>query len=91
MPTDPEAYVHRIGRTARAGRAGVAISFCDESEMSNLHAVQKLIKCKIPVEMNHPFHGQAPVKETQNMEKAGEQRRFSGQRSSTRSRFRSRR
>jgi len=50
MPVDAESYVHRIGRTARAGREGDAISFCDETERDALTRVQKLISLKLPVE-----------------------------------------
>jgi ATP-dependent RNA helicase RhlE len=50
MPVDAESYVHRIGRTARAGRDGDAISFCDETERDALTRVQKLISLKLPVE-----------------------------------------
>jgi len=49
LPNVPESYVHRIGRTARAGRAGIAISFCDEGEHAYLRDIQKLIKQRIPV------------------------------------------
>ena len=57
IPNDPENYVHRIGRTARAGREGVAISFCERAELDLLKAVEKTIKYKIPVDESHPFHG----------------------------------
>lgn len=57
IPHDPENYVHRIGRTARAGREGIAISFCDYSENIHLRAIEKIIGIKIPVDKNHPFHG----------------------------------
>ncbi len=50
LPNVPEAYVHRIGRTARAGHAGVAISFCDSSERANLRGIEKLIRARLPVE-----------------------------------------
>lgn len=60
IPMDPESYVHRIGRTARAGRQGIAISFCDTSEKKLLQAVEKAIRFKIPVDESHPFHGVAP-------------------------------
>ncbi len=50
MPVDAESYVHRIGRTARAGKDGDAISFCDETEREALSRVQKLIGLKLPVE-----------------------------------------
>jgi ATP-dependent RNA helicase RhlE len=44
LPVEAESYVHRIGRTARAGRDGVAISFCDETELEALKRIEKLIK-----------------------------------------------
>jgi len=44
LPNEPECYVHRIGRTARAGAAGIAISFCDASERSQLRSIERLIK-----------------------------------------------
>ena len=46
---EPETYVHRIGRTARAGAAGCAVSFCDHEELGNLRAIEKLIRMAIPV------------------------------------------
>lgn len=57
IPMDPASYVHRIGRTARAGREGVAISFCDPSEIKYLREVEKTIKYKIPVDETHAYHG----------------------------------
>jgi ATP-dependent RNA helicase RhlE len=48
LPNIPESYVHRIGRTARAGREGIAISFCDETEREYLRDIEKLIRQKIP-------------------------------------------
>ena len=56
VPVDPESYVHRIGRTARAGREGIAITFCDHSETKLLQAIEKTINYKIPVDETHPFH-----------------------------------
>lgn len=50
LPVEAESYVHRIGRTARAGKDGDAISFCDESERDALSRIQKLIGLKLPVE-----------------------------------------
>ncbi len=49
LPNIPESYVHRIGRTARAGNAGVAISFCSADEVPFLRAIEKLIRRQIPV------------------------------------------
>jgi ATP-dependent RNA helicase RhlE len=50
LPNVPESYVHRIGRTARAGHAGVAISLCDQSERQFLRGIEKLIRSRLPVE-----------------------------------------
>lgn len=55
MPNVPETYVHRIGRTGRAGASGLAISFCDADEMEFLDDIQKLISKPIPVVEEHPF------------------------------------
>ncbi|WP_408095668.1 DEAD/DEAH box helicase [Peredibacter sp. HCB2-198] len=50
LPLEPESYVHRIGRTARAGKTGVAISFCDDEEKQSLEKIQKLISIKFKTE-----------------------------------------
>ncbi|MGR7996232.1 DEAD/DEAH box helicase [Xanthobacter sp. ZOL 2024] len=50
LPNVPESYVHRIGRTARAGREGIAISFCDQEERAYLRSIERLIKMQIPSE-----------------------------------------
>ncbi|HLX93953.1 MAG TPA: DEAD/DEAH box helicase [Puia sp.] len=55
LPNVPEIYVHRIGRTGRAGADGTAISFCDWSEKSFLSEIQKLIKKMVTVVKDHPF------------------------------------
>lgn len=55
MSNIPETYVHRIGRTGRAGAKGTAFSFCDAEEKEYLRDVEKLIAKKIPVIENHPF------------------------------------
>jgi ATP-dependent RNA helicase RhlE len=49
LPQEPESYVHRIGRTARAGGEGIAISFCDQSERSLLRDIERIIRMKIEV------------------------------------------
>ena len=56
LPNIPESYVHRIGRTARAGRRGVAISFCDAEERAYLRDIEALIKTRIQVMADHPWH-----------------------------------
>ncbi len=55
LPDVPETYVHRIGRTGRAGHGGTAISFCDISEKDELRAIEKLLGRKIPVVEDHPW------------------------------------
>ena len=55
LPNVPETYVHRIGRTGRAGHEGVAISFCESEELPYLKDIQKLIGKNIPVVKEHPF------------------------------------
>jgi ATP-dependent RNA helicase RhlE len=55
LPNIPETYVHRIGRTGRAGASGIALSFCDTEEKAYLLDIQKLINQKIPVIAEHPF------------------------------------
>ncbi|HUX53802.1 MAG TPA: DEAD/DEAH box helicase [Williamwhitmania sp.] len=55
MPNVSETYVHRIGRTGRAGHEGVALSFCDAEEKAFLKDIEKLISKSIPVVSNHPY------------------------------------
>ena len=55
IPNIPETYVHRIGRTGRAGAGGTAISFCDAEERAFLKDIEKLIAKKVPIIENHPF------------------------------------
>lgn len=56
LPNVPETYVHRIGRTGRAGASGIALSFCDREERDYLKDINKLIAQKIPVIEEHPYH-----------------------------------
>ena len=55
LPEVPETYVHRIGRTARAGKSGVAISFCCPEEQEYLAGIEKLIRKKLTRVTDHPF------------------------------------
>ncbi len=55
LPNVPETYVHRIGRTGRAGASGIAISFCDAEEQVYLKKIRKLTNQPIPVKNDHPF------------------------------------
>lgn len=70
LPNIPETYVHRIGRTGRAGASGTAISFCDWSEKVYLRDIQKLIQKDIPVIKDHPFDNfnmhNSPISTTSN-------------------------
>lgn len=61
LPEVPETYVHRIGRTARAGADGVAISFCSTEEREYLAGIEKLNRKKIPVVTDHPWEGMPPA------------------------------
>ncbi len=63
IPEVPETYVHRIGRTARAGRDGIALTFCDSSERSLLRDVEKLTRKTLAIVEDHGFHG-APARPT---------------------------
>lgn len=55
LPNVPETYVHRIGRTGRAGMEGIAVSFCDREEIGYLRDIQRLISKKIPVADEQPY------------------------------------
>jgi ATP-dependent RNA helicase RhlE len=55
LPEVPETYIHRIGRTGRAGLEGISLSFCSEEEVPLLKDIEKHIKKPIPVEKNHPY------------------------------------
>ncbi|QMW05916.1 DEAD/DEAH box helicase [Spirosoma foliorum] len=55
LPNIPETYVHRIGRTGRAGHDGIALSFCDAEETEFLRDIHKLIGKRVPVIENHPY------------------------------------
>ncbi len=56
LPQTPETYVHRIGRTARAGADGDAVSFCSAPERDCLRAIEKMVRMAIPVDRKHAFH-----------------------------------
>jgi ATP-dependent RNA helicase RhlE len=60
LPNVPESYVHRIGRTARAGRDGIAISFCDTEEREFLRDIERSIRCEVPVVESHPYRSKTP-------------------------------
>jgi ATP-dependent RNA helicase RhlE len=58
IPNEPESYVHRIGRTARAGATGIAISLCELDERTYLRDIEKTIRQRIPVFVDHPYHSE---------------------------------
>ena len=58
LPLETESYVHRIGRTARAGESGAAISFVTGEERAQLKAVERFIRKTIPIDRDHPFHSE---------------------------------
>jgi ATP-dependent RNA helicase RhlE len=59
LPNEPEAYVHRIGRTARAGAEGRAVSFCSDDEREFLREIEKVIKMPVPRWDDHEWHDEA--------------------------------
>lgn len=56
LPIEPDLYIHRIGRTARAGKQGTALSFCDASEVGYLRQIEKVLRKQLPVWKEQPFH-----------------------------------
>ena len=64
LPLETESYVHRIGRTARAGAGGAAISFVSGEERGQLKAVERLIRKTIRVDRDHPFHSDEADRKT---------------------------
>ncbi|QDS87657.1 ATP-dependent RNA helicase RhlE [Rosistilla ulvae] len=78
LPTEPESYVHRIGRTGRAGAEGLAISFCTAAERGELHAIEKLIGQKLEVSGEQP----KPVSAAERHEMRTNSRRPGGSRRS---------
>jgi len=56
LPNEPESYVHRIGRTARAGAAGISYSFCDHTERGYLRDIEKIIRQPVQILEDHPYH-----------------------------------
>ena len=78
LPNEPEVYVHRIGRTGRAGQGGITIAFCDENEGEFLRGIEKTIRQKIPVDEDHPLHSEKA--KSRKGEKAPKRRQNRGRR-----------
>ncbi len=87
LPDAAETYVHRIGRTGRAGLGGVALSFCDEEEKSSLKDIEKLILKSIPIVDDHPY----PLFSAQSAENTVTTKKFPDWKPHTNSYFRRRR
>lgn len=79
IPNIPETYVHRIGRTGRAGASGIAYSFCDATEKPFIKDIEKLTGIKIPVQEQHPYplmdHNPAPAEKRQGQNRNPNQRK----------------
>jgi ATP-dependent RNA helicase RhlE len=84
LPHEPESYVHRIGRTARAGASGIAIALCDPSERGNLRAIERLTGRKltvtgdIPPDFGHAANDDAGLSRRPTPRHASRQRRYRG-------------
>lgn len=65
IPNEAESYVHRIGRTGRAGSEGIAIALCDREELKDFRAIEALIGQQITIDRDHPYHQEpAPPRRT---------------------------
>lgn len=71
LPNEPEAYVHRIGRTGRAGAEGRAVSFCSEEEREFLRQIEKVIKMPVPQWAAHAWHDQELCERHMNFKTGG--------------------
>lgn len=81
IPNIPETYVHRIGRTARAGREGIALSFCEAEEHGYLRDIERLIGLKIPEVKDHAYPAVEPPRAPAPPDRSARGRRPSGPRS----------
>lgn len=82
LPTEPETYVHRIGRTARAGEEGDAVSFCSAEEKELLNSIEKLIRQPVPQEKEHKYHSPAAQSGTKKKPSSGSEKNSRHPRSS---------
>lgn len=82
LPNEPDSYVHRIGRTGRAGAIGTALSFCDIEEKAYLLDIEKTIRQSVEVVEDHPYHDQVIANDpgTTRRKQGGGQKRASQRR-----------
>ena len=73
LPEQPETYVHRIGRTGRAGATGRAVAFCDAETRDLLRAIERLIGQKLTVENDHPEYKELPPEQHNSQQHSGQQ------------------
>jgi ATP-dependent RNA helicase RhlE len=85
LPNMPESYVHRIGRTARAGASGIALSFCGPDEYAFLRDIEKLTKRPLTVVEDHPYAVAAPARLP--TKSAGEKKKNENRREPSRGRY----
>jgi ATP-dependent RNA helicase RhlE len=81
LPVEAETYVHRIGRTARAGANGEAISFCCAEDRANLRDIERLLGKSVPAEMEHAYHCDDAFRSRMPAPKPFSRRNDSGRRS----------
>lgn len=75
LPTDPESYVHRIGRTGRAGAEGIAISFCTPEQISDLRPIEQLVGRQLLAPQPHESTRQEPTRRAQDQRGRGQRAR----------------
>ncbi len=80
LPNEPESYVHRIGRTARAGAGGAALSFCDPAERDHLRGIERLIRRRLTVVGDVPAPERRRTEEKAGSERSGQGRESAGTR-----------
>ncbi len=76
LPNETESYVHRIGRTARAGKAGIALSLCDATELGSLSSIQRALEQAIPVYSDHRYHNEEVASAASRMGRGRAGRQF---------------
>src|SRR5690606_16923156 len=81
LPNIPETYVHRIGRTGRAGNSGMSYSFCSADEKAYVKTIQQLIQVQIPIEEHHPYPLDPKAKATVHTSKQSRSKHKKGRKS----------